>query len=89
MVDKFLKRQTNSGKVIITGKRVNRGAGYSLKIPWEHHFYGDAFSCLWRKGKFDKRKIYIAWVIKINMRTENTDDIFSDYEVKVMWNVAE
>ena len=32
---KFLKRPTNSGKVVITGKRVNRGGGYHLKLPCE------------------------------------------------------
>lgn len=30
---KFLKRPTNPGKVMITGKRVNRGGGYGLEIP--------------------------------------------------------
>ena len=30
---KFLKRPTNSGKVKITGKRVNRGGGYGLELP--------------------------------------------------------
>ena len=40
---KFLKRATNIGKVVIKGKRVNRGSGYGLEIPceyqlWEMHF---------------------------------------------------
>ena len=30
---KFLKRPTNSGKVVVKGKRVNRGGGYGLEIP--------------------------------------------------------
>lgn len=38
---KFLKRLSNSGKVIIKGKRVNRGSGYGLELPCEYHFQGD------------------------------------------------
>ena len=30
---KFLKRPTNSGKVVVKGKCVNRGGGYGLEIP--------------------------------------------------------
>ena len=30
---KFLKRPTNNGKVVVKGKRVNRGGGYGLEIP--------------------------------------------------------
>ena len=36
---KFLKRPTNSGKVVITGRWVNRGGGYSLKLPCEYENY--------------------------------------------------
>ena len=36
---KFLKRPTNSGKVVITGKWVNRGGGYGLKLPCEYINY--------------------------------------------------
>ena len=32
-VSKFLKRRTNNGKTVITGKHVNQGAGYGLEIP--------------------------------------------------------
>ena len=32
---KFLKRASNSGTVVITGKRTNRGAGYRLELPCE------------------------------------------------------
>ena len=32
-VSRFLKRSTNAGTVKVTGKRVNRGAGYGLEIP--------------------------------------------------------
>ena len=50
---KFLKRPTNSGKVKVTGKRVNRGAGYGLELPCEYLFYGDKFSFEWLKKKKD------------------------------------
>ena len=53
---KFLKRQTNSGKVIVKGKHVNRGGGYGLEIPCEYHFHGDTFSCQWLKGKLTQEK---------------------------------
>ena len=39
---KFLKRATNIRKVVIKGKRVNRGSGYGLQIPCEYQFMGDA-----------------------------------------------
>ena len=48
---KFLKRPTNSGKVVITGKRVNRGGGYSLELPCEYVLQCDLFSCNWLKDK--------------------------------------
>ena len=44
-LSKFLKRPTNCAKVIINGKRVNRGGGYSLEVPCEYIFEGDSFSC--------------------------------------------
>ena len=31
----------NSARVIIKGKRVNRGAGYGLELPCEYHFEED------------------------------------------------
>ena len=37
-VGKFLKRPTNSGKVVIKGKRVNRGGGFGLEIPCGQFF---------------------------------------------------
>ena len=37
--------EINSARVIIKGKRVNRGAGYGLEVPCEYHFEGDNFSC--------------------------------------------
>ena len=49
----FLKRATNSGKVVIKGKRVNRGGGYGLEVPCEYQFKGDEFSVNWLKKKLD------------------------------------
>ena len=37
--------EINSARVIIKGKRVNRGAGYGLEVPCEYHSEGDNFSC--------------------------------------------
>ena len=52
---KFLKRQTNSVKVIVKGKRVNRGGVYGLEITCEYHFHGDTFSCQWLKGELTQK----------------------------------
>ena len=48
---KFLKRPSNSGEVVITGKRVNRGGGYGLKLLCEYVLQDDLFSCNWLKDK--------------------------------------
>ena len=37
--------EINSARVIIKGKRVNRGAGYGLEVPCEYYFEEDNFSC--------------------------------------------
>ena len=53
-VSKFLKRLTNKGKVVVTGKRVNRGAGYGLEIPCTYIFSGDKnMSIPWLKSKLE------------------------------------
>ena len=42
------------GKAIITGKPVNRGAGYGMEIPCKYVFYGDVETSLpWLKSKLD------------------------------------
>ena len=56
---KFLKRALNTGKVVIKGKRVNRGGGYGLEIPCEYQFMGDAFSISWLKEKVQKRDLML------------------------------
>ena len=53
-VTKFLKRASNSGTVVITGKRINRGAGYGLELPCEFKFQGDKYSCDWLKERLRK-----------------------------------
>ena len=55
-VSKFLKRLTNHGKVVVAGKKVNRGGGYGLEIPCEYEFEGDNFSCNWLKDKMQYEK---------------------------------
>ena len=54
-LSKFLKRPTNCAKVIIKGKRVNRG-GYSLEVPCEYIFEGDSFSCGWLQANLIKEE---------------------------------
>ena len=48
-VSHFLKRSVNKGMVEVTGKRVNRGAGYGMEIPCKYKLYGP-------KGYIDKLK---------------------------------
>ena len=38
--------QIISARVIIKGKRVNRGAGYGLEVPCEYHFQRDNFRAI-------------------------------------------
>ena len=53
-VSKFMKRRTNKSKVVVTGKRVNRGAGYGLEIPCEYNFFGDNETSIpWLKSKIE------------------------------------
>ena len=48
---KCLKRATNSGKVVIIEKRVNRGGGNGLELPYEYVLQNDLFSYNWLKDK--------------------------------------
>ena len=58
-VSKFLKRMTNIGKTIVTGKRVNRGAGYGLEIPCSYIFYGDNdISIPWLREKMETTGVF-------------------------------
>lgn len=40
ILSSFLARDSNEGKVEITGGRVNRGAGYGLEVPCIYRLYG-------------------------------------------------
>ena len=50
---KILKQGTNSGHLEVTGKHVNRRAGYGLEIPCVYQFTGDRSSCKWLKTKLE------------------------------------
>ena len=39
-VSHFLKRSVNKGMVEVTGRRINRGAGYGMEIPCKYRLYG-------------------------------------------------
>ena len=36
----------SAGVILIKGKRVNRGAGHGLEVPYEYHFEGDNFRAI-------------------------------------------
>ena len=59
VVGELLKRASNSGTVVITGKRINRGAGYGLELPCEFKFQGDKYSCDWLKEKLKKENVHV------------------------------
>ena len=59
VVGELLKRASNSGTVVITGKRINRGAGYGLELPCEFKFQGDKYSCDWLKEKLKKENFHV------------------------------
>ena len=40
----FLRRDVNKGFAVVTGLKVNRGAGYSLEIPVIYRFYGSVIN---------------------------------------------
>lgn len=53
-VSKFLKRPTNKGELVVSGKRVNRGAGYGLEIPCIYTFSGDKLMSIpWLRSKIE------------------------------------
>ena len=54
-ITRFLKRHTNCGKVVIKGKRVNRG-GFGLEVPCEDIFEVENFSCEWLHRKLIEEK---------------------------------
>ena len=52
-VSHFLKRSVNKGMVEVTGRRINRGAGYGMEILRKYRLYGP-------KGYIDKLKELIT-----------------------------
>ena len=40
IIERFLRREVNTGFVEITGGKVNRGTGYGLEIPCIYRLYG-------------------------------------------------
>ena len=40
LVSQFLRRDCNKGFAIVTGSKVNRGAGYGLEVPCTSKLYG-------------------------------------------------
>ena len=40
MISHFLMRSVNSGEAVVTGQRINRGAGYGLEILSKYKLYG-------------------------------------------------
>ena len=51
---KFLQFQNHSIRVVVTGKRVNRGTGLGLEIPVDYFFYGDSRVIAWFKNSIEK-----------------------------------
>ena len=54
---RFLKRQTNQGRLVIKEKRVNRRGDFGLKVSCEYIFEGDDLFCEWLHRK-DRGEIY-------------------------------
>ena len=51
---KFLFLPNHTIKVLVTGKRINHGAGYGLEIPVEYVFNGNEKALQWAKKNLDK-----------------------------------
>ena len=50
---KFLSLQNHTMRVLVTGKRINRVAGYGLEIPVEYVFNGNEKALQWAKKNLD------------------------------------
>ena len=50
----FLSLPNHTIRVLVTGKRINRGAGYDLQIPVEYMFNGNKKALQWAKKNLDK-----------------------------------
>ncbi len=49
LVSYFLMRAVNKGVVVITGEKVNRGAGMGLEVPCIYRFYGPKLYIDWKR----------------------------------------
>ena len=58
LVNKFLKFPNHYIRVIVTGKRVNRGVGLALEIPDDYFFRGDNRVIEWFKKSIEKLDKY-------------------------------
>ena len=60
VVSMYLSLPRCTFSVEVTGKRINRGAGYGLETPAKFHFHGPENAIRWRKTKIDKieKKLY-------------------------------
>ena len=50
---KFLSLPNHTIRVLVTGKRINLGAGYGLEIPVEYVFNGNEKALQWAKKNLD------------------------------------
>ena len=50
---KFLSLPNHTIRVLVTGKRINCGAGYGWEIPVEHVFNGNEKALQWAKKNLD------------------------------------
>ena len=50
---KFLSLPNHTIKMLVTGKRINRGAGYDLEIHLEYVFNGNEKAPQWAKKNLD------------------------------------
>ena len=54
MTAEFLQFPNHRLRVVLIGKRVNRGAGFGLEIPVDYNFYGDSRITTWLKKGLEK-----------------------------------
>ena len=50
----FLQFSNHQVRVVVTGKRVNRGVGFVLEIPVDYIFCGDSRVITWFKEALEK-----------------------------------
>ena len=54
LANKFLKFLNHHIRIIVTGKRVNRGIGLGLEIPIDYFFHGDNRILKWFKKSIER-----------------------------------